>query len=735
MINTKDKRSLLLLFLLSATVISGCATSRQARRIETEVKRVEQKLDAMLEKPAPVTKEDAVAIATRFAGLKEVEPVRQPRVISSHTQTFNVMGNDGKGDILIGVNPATGEVIKMVKQCPYPGRDAENAVISGEEAQRKAREFLSRRGLPPVPEGFVMDKPKLKTAWNKKHWEIVWRHYVGEVEMTSDFVSFSVNAETGEIVSYSKVYHDVEVSHLPKLTADEAIRRAREILGRASLEHYDRDMKVLKTTLKILYPNDYFEDFVYHWSDRQTLAWVVQFGVDSEPAVDIWIDAHSGELLGGEIYERPVPELWGIPDQTADITNIWQPALNLMQYNTTTHTFLGDANEADIVNSIANGEYFILQTHGSTTATAEYARISHSGTTDQQRLTPDEIPNNDLRYALVSCCNSGHDGSGADFKDEFINHGADFFQGYVESMNPDPYELSLVRYLAEGQTHYSAHNNAVADVSPWFTIVLEYGPPYYCFNQLRLAPLLVDVSAPSSAWFTATIRASVRNRENARHTTATNVMAKLQLPAGFTVISGANPQTTPTLMWTHSWTAEWKVRAPWWTWGRRTFDVIVRSDNLGVAVDDFDDPYHKVDVNFGYLAAFMVMDYLELNKWWELAIIQYPRLPESERIISLSRDLEGYTSTDDVQKDPSSFLGQMLSIADLEYSFSRNFFEPPEAVPKTVRQYQEAVEAKIIYLKRLREEGLRDVDETLTELSVMQARINAAALTAFWRQQ
>jgi len=707
--------------LLTVVISTGYVTYQQDKKID-----------------APVTKETAAAIATMFAGLKEVIDIRQPRVIYSHTQIFNVMGNDGKGDILIGIDPSTGEVIKMVKQCPYPGIDTEDVKISGEQAVGSAQEFLSKRGLPQIPEGFLMEEPKLKTTWRKKHWEIIWHHYIGDVQdvqILSSFISFIVSAETGEIVSYSKVHHDVQVPYQPELSADEGIEKARGVLGEGTLKDYDPSMKVLRTTLKIIYPNNYFKDFVYHWSDRQALAWIVQFKENEEPAIDVWIDALSGELLGGEIYERPVPELWGIPDQTSDITSYpgWEPALDIMQYDTS-NTFLGDANETDIVNSIANGEYFVLQTHGSTTTTAEYARICHSGSIDQQRLIPEEIPENNLRYALMSFCHSAHDGTGQDFKDVFIDLGSDVFHGYVESINPDHYERELLRYLAEGQNLWNAHWNAVADVNPWFTIVIEYGPPLYCYNQLRLAPLLVGVSATSPVWHTATITATISNREDARHTIATNVMAELKLPSGFSIISGFNPQTTSALNWNHNWIAYWKVHAPFMTFGTRTFDVEVWSDNLGVEVDDFSNPYHKVDVKFKYYLVVVLNDYLELVKWWELAVLRYQQFPEPKHIMSISKDLDRYRTADDVQKDPSQFLRLMISMTKLELGFGNHFVELGKIAPEVIREYMEIVEGKMAYLKQLQEEGLRNVKKALTDLSAMQMRINAAALKAFWKQ-
>lgn len=732
---TKGLLVAILALLAIAIVVSGTANYQQGRMIGAEVRRIEQKLDSMLEEPAPVTEETAAAIATEFGDLKEVTGVAQPRVISQHTETFNVRGNDGQGDILIGVDPTTGEVIKMVLQCPYAGRDSEIEAISGEEAVKSAQEFLSKRGLPPVPEGFVVEEPRLRTTWTKKHWEVVWHHRVDEIAVLPDFLSFLVNAETGLVVSYSKVRHDIEVARQPRLTADEAIERARAALGKGTLEGYDPAMQVLKTTLKVLYPNNYFEDFVYHWSDRQALAWVVQFEEDEdEPAIDVWIDAFSGDLLGGEIYERPVPELWGVPNQTADITNIWQPALDLMQYDTSGQTFLGDATEADVVNSIANGFIFILQTHGGTTATAEEAVISNLFTAshDARHLDPSEVPANDLRYALVSCCNSGHDGSGTDFKDAFIDQGADVFQGYVESINPDPYEMSLRRYLAEGDSLWNAHWNAVADVNPWFTIVIEYGQPLYCYNLLRLAPLHVDVSASSAGWHTATIEAQVRNREDARHTTATNVMAQLQLPPGVAIVSGANPQTTSALNYNHNWTAQWTVVAPLFSFGTKTFDVLVWSDNLGVAVDDYDDPYHKVDASFAWSVTAVVKGYLQVVKWWELAQARYADFPQPEQIISLSGDLDRYQRAEDVQEDPEGFLRIVTDIAQLEVEFGNRLVESGEVTPEAAKGYLEAVEAKTQYLRQLQETGLEDSTEVLTELSAMQMRINAAALSAFW---
>ncbi|MFC1633972.1 hypothetical protein ACFL5Z_03960 [Planctomycetota bacterium] len=552
----------------------------------------------------PITEDTASAIATEFAQFRKVNTVHHTRSVSRHTQAFDVLGYDGQGDILVGVDRSKGEVIRMVKQCPYPGRDSENVVISREQAVQEAENFLVTHGLPSIPKNFRIDSAKLVTTWRKKHWEIIWLHYENGVQVLPDFILFVVNPETGDVVSYSKVHHVGKITHIPKLSEGQAINLARAVLGKGKLAHYDPQMSVLKATLTILYPNNYFTDFTWHWTAHQTLSWVVQFEVNGESAIDIWIDAPSGDLLGGEIYERPVPELWGIPDQETDVTGIWKPALEKMQFDTK-NTFLGNANEKQVIDSIKNGEYFIFHSHGTTDTIAEFAKLSFfdkgMGGTDEQRLTPDEIPNNNLRYALMSCCHSGDDGWGDDFKDVFIQKGADVFQGYEKQIQPDWYEDELLYYLAQGQSLWNAHWNAVAKAKPPFKIVIEYDPAISCFNKLRLAPLHVDASGPKTTnSATATIKVTVHNREDVRKTTATNVRAELKVPAGFMLIEGMNPQATASLSWDQKWACQWTVQKTDLQPGIGYFDVVVWSDNLGIAVDN---PYkmyrsHAVTVNF-----------------------------------------------------------------------------------------------------------------------------------------
>jgi len=270
----------------------------------------------------------------------------------------------------------------------------------------------------------------------------------------------------------------------------------------------------------------------------------------------------------------------------------------------------------------------------------------------------------------------------------------------------------------------------VADTAPWFDIIIRWND--VCWNHVRLAPLHVDATA-SSAWHTVAVTAIVTNREDARHTTATNVKAELQLPSGFSIVSGTNPQTTPTLNWWQSWTAQWIVHAPWWVFGAKTFDVRVWSDNLGVDVDDFDNPFHKMEVNFS-LFPFPWWEYLEIEKWWRLAVNRYAHFSEPRQIINVIRKMKVYKRPEDLQKKPKEFVKFMTNIVELEHKFGDiglSLARVERLDLKAVGKYLEIVEAKTGYLKEIQISGFEDAKEVLTKLSVLQMRVNEAAFEAF----
>lgn len=683
------------------------------------------------EKQREINKEEGIKKAIEFAELKNVSLASWRQVNYSHTRYLEVLGINSKGRMMIGVDPVDREVVRMVKLCPYPGILTEKMTLEKEKAVQICKNFLKKKKLPEIPKGYFLKVSKVKDVLKMKQYEVVYRHVENDVPVLADFISFLLGG-SGEVISYSKVHHDVTVSTKPKVNKKVAVRSAREILGKGTLKDYSPKLEVLDVSLKIVYPNNYFEKWTWEWSDEQALVWVVQFGKKRKPAIDIWIDAHQGNLHGGEIYERPIPELIGIPNQTGDITGIWQPALDKMQYNTgTAHTILADTDEATVVDAIADGFIFILQTHGSTTATAEYARLGHSGDFDIDTLEPDEVPENDLYYALVSCCYSGHDGSGDDFKDTFIDQGALCFQGYYPSINPDPYETSLVSYLALGECLYNAHNLAVAATSPSFDIIIRWQA--WCLNAVYLAPLRVTINAPSSAYCSFTISADVYNGEAALGTTANDVFAFLELPPGFTITSGSLLQNTPSISYGSSWTASWTVSAPVYTYGDQTFDVVVWSDNLGVAVHDFDNPYHKFSVNVSCpgLIPFHEIIIREIFRWWYWAVDLYPENIIPRKILEY-RDffLEKYRTEYFFRENPLGFIETMIEITRLEREFVKEL-KRKDFNRKDIKEYINALDRMGRFLVKASKKKITDTFGFLEEFGKLQKTVNAKAAIAF----
>lgn len=556
-----------------------------------------------LSKIEPKEQMRIVEKAMRFAGIVEVKNVTYPRVNASHTHFVNVLGIDKHGSqVMVGVEPTKREVVKMVKLCPRKIEDARRVTISKEQAQSQCLAFLKKKKLT-IPENYVLEESKVVSLGPWKRWRFVWRHVEKDVRVLPDFITLEVNAsEEADVISYSKVHHEVLVELTPKLASSEAVMRARRAVVGVG------DLRPIRSDLSVVYPNEFFRKQVWEWSDEQALCWILKFYRDEHHVVDIWVDALTGAIRGGIICHLHTPEVFGIDSPTyipthmqSHLDNVWTPYLDMMRFDVTSFDWT-NANagftEATISNAISNGRYFIVEGHGDVTATAEEMIIAYQGTADAQTFTPDEVPANNLRLAFLDVCQSGEDGTGTDFKDTFISQGSDVFVGFDDYMCAWDYEERLLHYLAQGMALANAHNLADADVSPWYTIVITYNVG--CLNMVRLAPLSVTVSRSPSGNVTSggtfTVTASINNKEDVDHTPATNVLANLVLPAGFTITSGANPQTIGTVNW-HSPTATtWTVRAPIVA-GTYTLDVEVSSDNLGVEVDDPDDPYHKFDVH------------------------------------------------------------------------------------------------------------------------------------------
>ena len=549
--------------------------------------------------------------AREFGGIKTIQSVVFPRVKASHTKNVNVLGLDDTGaQVLVGVDPVTCEAVKLFFLCPRNEDEATEVNISEDQAKSVCMEFLRLKGIS-VPASFELISSKIVSLGPWKRWRFLWHHQENGVTIMPDFIMVEVNAtEKANVLSFSKVEHPVQVDLNPIISAQEAEKCANEII------HETQNLHLVDSRLSVVYPNKLFNRHIWEWSDNQALAWILRFEQEQKHVTDVWIDAANGDILGGYLCHLPSPELYGIdaPGDThmgSHIDNIWTPFFDMIKFDASASNYSNNAAgfpEGTVSNSIANGSYLIVEGHGDVTATAEKMNIAYQGSADEQAFTPDEVPANNLRFVFLDTCQSGHDGTGQDFKDTFISQGSDVFIGFDAYMCAWSYEESLLHYLAQGIHLANAHNLAEAEASPWYPIVITYNVS--CLNRIRLAPLLVTVNkspaGPITIGNTFQVEASINNREDVDHTTATNVQATIVLPPGFSIVSGANPQIVGNVNWNSPIITTWTVRAPFFP-GTFDLDVEVSSDNLGVAVDDPNEPFHKFDVEiYSHLWMFIV---------------------------------------------------------------------------------------------------------------------------------
>lgn len=538
--------------------------------------------------------------AKEFGEITTIQSVVFSKVTASHTKNVNVLGLDHTGaQVLVGVDPVTLEVVKLFSLCPRNEDEATEVNISEDQAKSACMEYLRQKGVS-VPASFELESSRIVSVGPWKRWRFLWRHRENGVWIMPDFFMMEVNAtKKANVLSFSKVEHPVQVDLSPKLSAQDAVRHANEFMTET------QELQLVDSSLSVVYPNNLFRKQVWEWSENQALAWILKFEREKKHVVDVWVDAVNGNILGGYLCHLHSPELYGI-DAPGDIhmgshvDNIWTPFFDMIKFDASASNYSNNAAgfpEGTISNSIANGRYFIVEGHGDVTTTNEKMNIAYQGSADAQAFTPDEVPVNNLRFVFLDTCQSGHDGSGLDFKDTFISEGSDVFIGFDAYMCAWNYEESLLHYLSQGMHLANSHNLAEAEASPSYPIVITYNVS--CLNRIRLAPLLVTVNKSPANSITAgntfQVEASINNREDVDHTTATNVQANLVLPPGFSIVSGTNPRNLGAVNWNSPTTATWTVRAPI-NPGTYDLDVEVSSDNLGVAVDDPDDPFHKFEV-------------------------------------------------------------------------------------------------------------------------------------------
>ncbi len=339
-----------------------------------------------------IVPQDVITKAIEFLGIDISDPniidpnhltlITEVRVDSTHTDVYEIHAiNDEDRKILLGVDPESYEVVKEVRFCPrHDNHGLARQVHNANDAIDVCLTYLSSNSLAePGDAGFsLIDEVTLQQQGPEWYYQIRYQHVVDEVPVSTDFMLFEVDPNHMVIRSYSKVYHDVTVSTEPNINMD---TNNAEVLAREFLNNHTAHdpcmLSVAGPDLEIVYPNHYFDSLAWQWTDQQALIWNVRFEeAGGDAVVDVWVDAHTGQIQGGQSYERPNVEKFATTNQHKDL-NIWDndwggrnwDHFPRMQYNDTEHR-LGynppPGTKANVINAISNGtnHVWMLQTHG-----------------------------------------------------------------------------------------------------------------------------------------------------------------------------------------------------------------------------------------------------------------------------------------------------------------------------------------------------------------------------------
>lgn len=125
-------------------------------------------------------------------------------------------------------------------------------------------------------------------------WVFIWPRETQGYKYHDDFTLISVDAYRGNLIGYNKNHDSKEPTTLDvKIDISDAINSASKV---ASAENFT--LKSESAKLMIVNPNYRWTENFVHFTDESRIAWVIDFD-KAEGRGEIWIDASTGDMLGG----------------------------------------------------------------------------------------------------------------------------------------------------------------------------------------------------------------------------------------------------------------------------------------------------------------------------------------------------------------------------------------------------------------------------------------------------
>jgi hypothetical protein len=199
------------------------------------------------------------------------------------------------------VDADTGEVV-FVRDFRYTAK-ADN-IGDMKDVVALAKEVLKRLG---IKEGFLSEPfvRRYREHQGQLHedilYDVEWRQLYKGLPVLGGYVTVTINPEFKRPVGFAVELVEVrEVDTSPHISKDEAIKIAEEFLRSRGYNV----LEVINVDLAIGRPNYYWEGTPKPMG-TPTLLWVAEFKVamgSLTTQVNVQVDAHSGEVVGGTLY-------------------------------------------------------------------------------------------------------------------------------------------------------------------------------------------------------------------------------------------------------------------------------------------------------------------------------------------------------------------------------------------------------------------------------------------------
>lgn len=184
-----------------------------------------------------------------------------------------------------------------------------------EEAVAKAREYVEAFERPDWRNFKLSRRPPYfcNEGLEAGRWEVAWDRVAGQYRYPEDGIIVTLHERFG-LFTYGVALYSSAVSTNVKLIKEEGVHIGNDVIAASQkkwLRHLPKvNLKLRNAALEIVHPNWIFTDRVspddpYKFLDNRDarVAWVVEYAAGddtSSPKVWVWVDARSGEVLGGD---------------------------------------------------------------------------------------------------------------------------------------------------------------------------------------------------------------------------------------------------------------------------------------------------------------------------------------------------------------------------------------------------------------------------------------------------